>query len=707
MFPDFEPDGLNKQLSQENLLILFISAVFDALKDVFGLRTAKRFLKNDLTESWEGSGFKPEVSLYKKAESLKTKKFVCSEACPANEPVDLFRETYNRIFPRAVRHALGEYYTPPWLADRILDSVSYCLNGFESLLDPCCGSGVFLLQGLKRILRRTSQEGKAVTAPLIVQNLIGRDVNPVSVFACKANLRINVYRLTGLVLPDRMENVQCADFLKENVSQSSDAISEQYDVAAGNPPWIAWDNLPADYRRDTERLWRRYNLFHLTGSAARHGGAKKDLSELIFYASCDRLKPNGRIGFVLPKSLFFTLAAGGFRRWTLPNGDPVKIESVEDFSQLNLFGTPAAKACAVTASKGDKTSYPVRYTNLYSDKYLLQNCNAFSSQPKLKKNACLAQPSDPSDPLSVWSVFESKAQPVLPSQSDVKRDVTSYIARLGANSGGANGVYWLTVLDVVDQSRVRVRNLAQCSKKNVPEVETIIESALLYPLARWKSVGKGVLDLDETVILVVQDPIKRTGLGRELMETKYPLALNYLLQFEELLSNRAAQKRFQSRGEFYSMYNVGQYTFSDWKCVWRRMDSRIRAAAVGPRSVAGLPPRPVFPQETCVFIPAQSEPEACYLSAIMNSSAVNALACSTSCAGGKSFGSPSLLSRIPLVQFDANNPVHAQLAALGRLLSQTPDDERIQKEIDRLTPDGGGANPRFRAPANNRSRWSL
>ena len=215
----------------------------------------------------------------------------------------------------------------------------------------------------------------------------------------------------------------------------------------------------------------------------------------------------------------------------------------------------------------------------------------------------------------------------------------------------------------------------------------MIESALLYPLARWKSVGKGALNLDETVILVVQDPIKRTGLNRELMQEKYPLTLDYLLQFEELLSNRAAQKRFQSRGEFYSMYNVGQYTFSDWKCVWRRMDSRIRAAAVGPCSVAGLPRRPVFPQETCVFIPAQSESEACYLSAIMNSSAVNALACSTSCAGGKSFGSPSLITRIPLVQFDANNPVHAQLAALGRLLSQTPDDDSIQREIDRLTPE--------------------
>ncbi|MBQ6616957.1 MAG: N-6 DNA methylase [Thermoguttaceae bacterium] len=658
-------------------------SVFDALKATFGSDAAERYLKNDLDESGAPEGV--SIDVCSKSEMADRNKN-WTNATVSDVPADLFRETYNRIFPRTVRHALGEYYTPPWLADRILDSVSYCQTGFESLLDPCCGSGVFLLKGLKRLLRRASHQGVPVTAPLITQNLFGRDVNPVSVFACKANLRINVYRLTGIVLPDQLENVQCADFLKDDISKSNSLFLEQYDVAAGNPPWIAWDNLSADYRHETERLWRHYNLFHLTGSAARHGGAKKDLSELIFYASCDRLKPNGRIGFVLPKSLFFTLAAGGFRRWTLPDGEPVKIESVEDFSRLNLFGTPAAKACVVTASKGDKTSYPLRYTSLHLSKQSLQKSCDCQNAPKLTETACQAQPSDPADPLSVWSVFESQSIPILSSQRGIKRDASSpYIARLGANSGGANGVYWLTVLDVVDENRVRVRNLAQRSKKNVLEVETVIESALLYPLARWKSVSKGALNLDETVILVVQDPVSRTGLSRELLQEKYPLTLNYLLQFEELLSNRAAQKRFQSRGEFYSMYNVGQYTFSDWKCVWRRMDSRIRAAAVGPRSVAGLPPRPVFPQETCVFIPAQSESEAFYLSAVMNSNAVNALACSTSCAGGKSFGSPSLLSRIPLVQFDANNPVHAQLADFGRILNQTPDDESVQKEIDRLT----------------------
>ena len=39
---------------------------------------------------------------------------------------DLFRELYHSLVPRSVRHRLGEYYTPAWLVDHVLDQVGYC-----------------------------------------------------------------------------------------------------------------------------------------------------------------------------------------------------------------------------------------------------------------------------------------------------------------------------------------------------------------------------------------------------------------------------------------------------------------------------------------------------------------------------------------------------------------------------------------------------
>ncbi len=63
---------------------------------------------------------------------------------------DLLKPLYESLFPRAVRHALGEFYTPAWLAEHVLDQVGYCGQPEARLLDPTCGSGTFLLAALRR-----------------------------------------------------------------------------------------------------------------------------------------------------------------------------------------------------------------------------------------------------------------------------------------------------------------------------------------------------------------------------------------------------------------------------------------------------------------------------------------------------------------------------------------------------------------------------
>ena len=115
MFPGSNSDDRMKQNFQENLSKRFISSVFDALKATFGADAAERYLKNDLDESWQPQtqgGFENDFSEIQAADRNKN----WTNATVSDVPVDLFRETYNRIFPRTVRHALGEYYTPPWLA---------------------------------------------------------------------------------------------------------------------------------------------------------------------------------------------------------------------------------------------------------------------------------------------------------------------------------------------------------------------------------------------------------------------------------------------------------------------------------------------------------------------------------------------------------------------------------------------------------------
>ena len=71
---------------------------------------------------------------------------------------DLFKPLYQDLFPRSLRHQLGEYYTPDWLARHVLDQVGYEGQPGQRLLDPACGSGTFLVMALRRWRRQQERE---------------------------------------------------------------------------------------------------------------------------------------------------------------------------------------------------------------------------------------------------------------------------------------------------------------------------------------------------------------------------------------------------------------------------------------------------------------------------------------------------------------------------------------------------------------------
>lgn len=64
---------------------------------------------------------------------------------------DVLKELYQELVGTEVRHTLGEYYTPDWLAERI---VSEFVNDdpTASFLDPACGSGTFLFSIINQLI---------------------------------------------------------------------------------------------------------------------------------------------------------------------------------------------------------------------------------------------------------------------------------------------------------------------------------------------------------------------------------------------------------------------------------------------------------------------------------------------------------------------------------------------------------------------------
>lgn len=108
---------------------------------------------------------------------------------------DLLKDLYHGLIPETVRHALGEYYTPDWLAEHTLDLAGYDGDPRKTLLDPSCGSGTFLLLAIQRVrqwladnqVEWGSNERKREAVSLIRRNIVGFDLNPLAVIASRTN----------------------------------------------------------------------------------------------------------------------------------------------------------------------------------------------------------------------------------------------------------------------------------------------------------------------------------------------------------------------------------------------------------------------------------------------------------------------------------------------------------------------------------------
>ncbi|KXK48185.1 MAG: N-6 DNA methylase [Chloroflexi bacterium OLB13] len=96
---------------------------------------------------------------------------------------DLLKQLYQNLVGPSTRHDLGEYYTPDWLAELVLEDIGY--GAPQSLLDPACGSGSFLFAAIKRLEQQGMHGAELVR--FAADNIVGLDVHPLAVTIARLN----------------------------------------------------------------------------------------------------------------------------------------------------------------------------------------------------------------------------------------------------------------------------------------------------------------------------------------------------------------------------------------------------------------------------------------------------------------------------------------------------------------------------------------
>lgn len=586
------------------------------------------------------------------------KDWICSRQY--QQTTDLLRSVYEHLIPQKVRGRFGEHYTPQWLCDHVVNQV--WSKGCR-WLDPSAGAGAFSLA----LHRKSREQGEE-------PEFVGIDCNPWAVLAAAANTAWSRASSRLGPVPDFKIPIAFADV----VTDADLSGLGSFNRIIGNPPWIVWDRLPEEYRLRSVDIWKRYCLFTETGMSSILGGGKKDLSMLVTYAAVDQfLADGGKLGLVITRSVFSAAgSARGFRRWALPDGTPLRVDSVDDLSDQKPFPGVNAKACVLFASRGEPTQYPVPYY-------------VWTSKDRHSRQRELAQPSESSDPLSSWS-HVSEAGRVNLEKILGKCD---YRAHLGVNTGGANGVFWMRRLAIADEDCWEMQNLADRTRSTLPTVQTILESRMLFPVLLGKDV-RAWFARPSAWLLMVQDVDRRQGICPSQLQENCPRTFAYLSQFESLLRQRAAFQRYfltnrngrsVDRAPFYSMFDVGTYTTAPFKVVWNRM-GRVLAAAV----VTDWEGRLVLPQETHCLFGVESEAEAHYLSALLNSSWAQSALEATAQVGGKSFATPRAIHRLGLKRFDRQNDLHQAIAETGQaaqtqtVLTGSPHPETLAA-VENLT----------------------
>ena len=492
-------------------------------------------------------------------------------------------EQYRGTIGGRARHALGEYFTPAWLADRVLDRLDY--DGAAPLLDPSAGLGVF-------VERAAARGGEAV----------GYEINPVT--AARA-------RVMGL--PVETRDTLC------------DPGARRFRFIAGNPPWVNWRHINPLYRERIAPLWERYDLL----PEGRMGGAMDDLSMLFTFLCADRLlAPGGRMALLLPRTLFQSAGGGRkFRRFELPEARYLRVLSVEEISGASVFkGATAKPVVALFEAGAERTSFPVPY---WRDGKRLE-----------------ARPVSTAEPCSAWIVTRPGDR-----RLDDVRGRSDYTARVGAHSGGASGVYWIDVLENRGRTSL-VRNRADSGRNSWPQITAEIESDLVYSLLRGRDVSRGCAVPSHGIVLP-HTPDGRP-IPQDVMVERFPRAFAYFEHFrDEMLARPHYRQHFRKRGwPYWSMYNVGAYTFAQHRVVWREQSSRLEAAAIhDPRVIADA---------KLTVVPCESAEEARYLAAMLNSPLVSefveSYAVSTQI-------STHVLRNVHIPRFDPNDPAHRELAS--------------------------------------------
>lgn len=716
------------------------------------------------------------------------------------EVQDILQEVYMGLIPKEMRHLMGEYFSPDWIVEHSLDMVGYNGDINQTLIDPTAGSGTFLTHAIKRIIKNKNGIITKSDIETITNNIVGFDINPISVVTAKANYILILFsayfansnedfgeavnipifiadsilspivyteengdtlnldtsvgtmelpkfknftlgnefltllsksiheqadykNFENIVIAKKLVDENDADVVKNLFEQlyvlhrsgkdsfwpiifrnsfAPTMIRDKFDYVVGNPPWIAWKAMSRSYRTGTLTIWQSYGIFEK--NAYDKKTTHDDFGMAVTYVAVDQyLKEGGSMVFLLPASFLKSTKGGeGFRKFEIIRNNqsvPFAVEEVHDFSKVKLFTIPTV---AIKFSKGNKMHYPMNTYRVYSQ----TNKKKIDSHAKwdmvskwLTYQDLIAQPVDSNDIQSAWLTLSNMnfANNVLD-----KNKPRHYKGRKGIEPAGAKGVYILkTPVRKKNGNLIIENDMSRQRRQDVIDMgihRGEVEETYIFPMLGGRNITKWRVKSNEFMI-VPHTATYKYGIPVDVLSRTAPdtyLWLNYY--HDVLLDTRIQNGKFfnQDTQPFYRLDNVGEYTYSPYKVLWKEQTGSMSAVVVGSylESIPNADPtlfskdKPIVVDSKVLMLDVCDEMEAYYVCGIINSYSVTNVIDGYAISTNRGV---DVLKYVAIPLFDENNSLHLEIARKSKeihLVAQnTVSDNSIpalEKELDAL-----------------------
>lgn len=302
-------------------------------------------------------------------------------------PLDLISSIYevfyqsssNKEDEKSKARQDGAYYTPPVLAEFVLSQVLTIetLKKNPKVLDPSCGSGIFLVEAFRRMVRYAWKQKQGALDFNELKKILGKQILGIEVNEEAARITafslylamlhyldppsIQKHILSGNKLPNLLvskskSNNHFDSIRVENAFSVDKEELGKVDVVVGNPPWGAPGNKADKQTKERQKVmlsWCELNSYPI---------GDKEPSQAFLWRSLDFLKKGGQCALLTSAGVLLknSLTTQSFRKNFISQ---IRFKKVFNFTHVRKFFFKGAISpfLMIHFEKDKQDQHPVEY----------------------------------------------------------------------------------------------------------------------------------------------------------------------------------------------------------------------------------------------------------------------------------------------------------------------------------------------------------